>query len=346
MIPYELVSMAAIIRDFDSTVSYFDDEHEKLTDIADNFYNVGADPDRLLPEYRELYNQYGPDYFAKVTKDMSALDSQVYSPAKEDELSTDYYDRLGVYRAEQYATTGNGGRLPGDVNAATKITASTEWKETEKSLHYDDEDFIWTTYTKEVEGHEIKVETFYDEGRDQVEHWVCLDGKKLESFETVYDAKDFADYELYDLYIKPVGSSKVSASTDLSHDELLQTALDLINEYDREEFGDPDDPFDRKGYTTADNLSELGVMYTTDGGNNEVELQVYVDLVNNSMKYCVNGWNSEGLEVRKEDKYDSLEELIDNELTELNWDDLYGTCVDLTVPEDYDPESSPDYPNH
>ena len=199
MIPYQLVSMAAVMRDYSDPVSYFDDEHEKLTDIADFLYNVGDGPERLLPEYKELYDQYGPDYFAKVIHDMEALDSQVTSTAKEDELSEDYYDRLGIYRMEQYTSTGNGGKTSWGVDASTDIMAD----------------------------------------------------------------------------------------TDLSDEELLQTALDLINEYDREEFGGDNE--ERSSYTVDDDLSDIGLMYTTDGGDNEVELQVSADLINNSIKYYVRG---------------------------------------------------------
>lgn len=96
MIPYQLVSMAAILRDWlsEDDLKYKDQEHEYLTGIADYLYNVGGSPDELLPEYKELYDEYGPDYFAKVIRDMEALDGQVTGDRKAQELIDDYFDRL------------------------------------------------------------------------------------------------------------------------------------------------------------------------------------------------------------------------------------------------------------
>ena len=108
-IPYQLVSMAAMLRDYidqDDQV-YLDREHEKLTDIADSLYADVVTPDQFKDEYQVLYKQYGPDYFAKVLEDMEAIDSQLTTDDKVNELWDDYSDRL------------NGG-----VIASTKIKAS------------------------------------------------------------------------------------------------------------------------------------------------------------------------------------------------------------------------------
>ncbi len=111
-IPYTLVSMAAILRDYFALpiTDYVNSEHVTLTDIADYFYNVDGDPDLLKPDAKTLYDKYGADYFDKVITDMEALDSQVYDASKEDELYDDYMDRLH-----------NG------VTASTKVTAATNY---------------------------------------------------------------------------------------------------------------------------------------------------------------------------------------------------------------------------
>ena len=109
-IPYQLVSMAAMLRDYidqDDQV-YLDREHEKLTDIADSLYADVVTPDQFKDEYQVLYKQYGPDYFAKVLEDMEAIDSQLTTDDKVNELWDDYSDRLNT----------NG------VNASTKVKAS------------------------------------------------------------------------------------------------------------------------------------------------------------------------------------------------------------------------------
>ena len=101
-IPYQLVSMATMLRDFFALSSddYLNKEHLMLTDIADYLYN-SADgafsdhpEDNLLPEFKVIFDNYGADYFKQVLDDMSAIDSQVTSTAKEDELYDDYQDRL------------------------------------------------------------------------------------------------------------------------------------------------------------------------------------------------------------------------------------------------------------
>lgn len=109
-IPYTLVSMAAILRDYaDMSEWYKNDLHAKLTDIADSLYNVGIAPDEFQTEYKKLYDQYGKVYFDKVLDDMAALDGQLTSDDKVQELFDDYADRLS------------------GVKASTKVTAATNY---------------------------------------------------------------------------------------------------------------------------------------------------------------------------------------------------------------------------
>ena len=100
-IPFQLVSMACILRDHIdlSDQEYVNNTHELLTDIADSLYNVGERMvDQFKPEYKELYDQYGKAYFDQVLDDMNALDSQVTSDAKVQELLADYEDRCNIYK--------------------------------------------------------------------------------------------------------------------------------------------------------------------------------------------------------------------------------------------------------
>lgn len=126
-IPYQLVSMAAMLRDFFALNAddYLNKEHQMLADIADYLYN-SADgafsdhpEDNLLPEFKVIFDNYGADYFKQVTDDMYAIDSQVTSMAKEDELYEDYQDRL-----------------KSGVMASTRVTASYS------EDYYDFDDFV------------------------------------------------------------------------------------------------------------------------------------------------------------------------------------------------------------
>lgn len=128
-----------------------------------------------------------------------------------------------------------------------------------------------------------------------------------------------------------------------STDDKLQEAIKLINDYLRYEFNDQyfgnyDDPdeFDDEVKPT-DDLSDIGLLYTTYGGDNEVDMQVSADLINPSIKYYIND------NLRDTVKYNSLDDLIANELTNLNWDDMYSHAVSCIVADDYDPEVSQDY---
>lgn len=90
--------------------------------------------------------------------------------------------------------------------------------------------------------------------------------------------------------------------------EDVQKALDLIAKYKNDEFGyDDDAPYE--------DLSDIGLAFTsTDDG--EFDIDVGVDLVNFSITQRVGGT------VTNERKYNTLDELIINELESLSFDDL------------------------
>lgn len=90
--------------------------------------------------------------------------------------------------------------------------------------------------------------------------------------------------------------------------EDMQKALDLIEKYKKDEFGyDDDAPYE--------DLSDIGLAFTsTDDG--EFDIDVGVDLVNFSITQRVGGT------VTNERKYNTLDELITNELESLSFDDL------------------------
>ena len=97
-IPYDLVSMLVILRDWASVEDgdYINDEHKKLVDIADTLYNVGISVDEMKPEFQKVYKKYGEEFFDKVLDDVSALDTQVTSSNVND-LIADYNDREAAF---------------------------------------------------------------------------------------------------------------------------------------------------------------------------------------------------------------------------------------------------------
>lgn len=96
-INYTLVSEGAILRDY-ITPEYINEEHERLVDIADTLYNANIPVedwnDNPNYNYKALYNKYGKEYWDKVLKDMSAIDSQLTGDRQRDDLILDYNDSL------------------------------------------------------------------------------------------------------------------------------------------------------------------------------------------------------------------------------------------------------------
>ena len=179
-------------------------------------------------------------------------------------------------------------------------------------------------YTKDLgDGYYATVRPEYRKKIDVVV-WVALIYKVnelqgFESFETAYDAKDWVDYEAYDLLIKDVTASTKPVCATSSEDE-LQTAIDYINQYRWREFGD-----DEPELTKADDLSKIGIMFTTaeeedDGAYKE--LQVDVDLLNPSIKYYVD------YTLVGEEKFQNLSDMIKNELSqEYGFQEYYEACM-------------------
>ena len=96
-LPYDLVSMLVVLRDYvDTSSAYVSDEHNKLVDIADSMYNAGLNIDEMRPEYKSVYEKYGRKFFDTVLKDASAIDSQLTRNNLND-LIADYEDRANAF---------------------------------------------------------------------------------------------------------------------------------------------------------------------------------------------------------------------------------------------------------
>ena len=93
---------------------------------------------------------------------------------------------------------------------------------------------------------------------------------------------------------------------------LLEQAKELIDQFCQEEYG---------SYADFSDLQKVEIAYTT-VTDEEIPIQVNVDLVNNRLERYLDG---QFLERRQ---YDSLEALIQNELTDLDFDDLTAVSED------------------
>lgn len=147
-------------------------------------------------------------------------------------------------------------------------------------------------------------------------HWVSDEGFKWGAGANPYEV-EIPERPAYPVDERP---EPVPMTVD---DPELQRAIDCINEYCEDEFG-------HIGVEVDDDLSDLGLLYTFAGENDEWDCQVSADLINNKILYYING------DLKGEDTYSSLSDMIDNALVDLNWDDLYSNCCDYI---DWDEES-------
>ena len=95
-------------------------------------------------------------------------------------------------------------------------------------------------------------------------------------------------------------------------DPELQKAIDYINEFTEDEYGDT-------AITDGTDLSDVGLMFTFAGDEDEYTTEVSADLVNYTISYFVNG------ELVDQDKFSSISEMNDT-LKILSFDWLYHAC--------------------
>ena len=100
----------------------------------------------------------------------------------------------------------------------------------------------------------------------------------------------------------------IDISAELQHkaDDPLDTAKEMINNFCLSEYGSVAD---------FSNLHNVGIAYTTLTGD-EIPIQVSVDLIDCKIIYELDS------KVFKVEQYDCIEELIDNALSCLSFDDL------------------------
>ena len=83
-----------------------------------------------------------------------------------------------------------------------------KWYDEPIVMYIDGENSTFRKYTGNYKGNIVVVQPEYNERTDILSWVVYLNNRKLESFETSYDALDFAQFELVDMYITPIRSSK------------------------------------------------------------------------------------------------------------------------------------------
>lgn len=144
------------------------------------------------------------------------------------------------------------------------------------------------------------------------------DGKVVWS--NLDDEDEYDDYDDEDEYDTP--GMRVD-------DPELQKAIDYINEFTEDEYGDI-------AINEGDDLSDIGIMFTYAGDNDEYITEASADLINYTISYFVNG------EMVDQDKFSSISEMNDT-LKILSFDWLYHACCrQIDWDEDADDEDYED----
>ena len=110
--------------------------------------------------------------------------------------------------------------------------------------------------------------------------------------------------------VPPVETVEIHKYT--SDDPEIQHVLDVINEYLMDEFGIV--------VEDSEDLTDIGLMYTTAGDDNEYELQVSANILEPSVSYYIDGEL-----VDKDDFFDA--EALAEYLSAMNFDSYYSACV-------------------
>lgn len=142
--------------------------------------------------------------------------------------------------------------------------------------------------------------SYYGEVRDGKVVWSDLDDE---------DEDDEDEDDEYDDYDDEDEDATPGMQVD---DPELQKAIDYINEFTEDEYGDI-------AINEGDDLSDIGIMFTYAGDEDEYVTEVSVDLINYTISYFVNG------EMVDQDKFSSISEMNDT-LNILSFDWLYHAC--------------------
>lgn len=175
-IPYDLVSMLVILRDWANTDdSYINKEHEDLVGIADFLYNNGSSMvEYLQPEAKAVYDKYGKKFFDMVLDDAAAIDSQISSSNVKD-LIADYNDRAEAFE--------------GGVNASCS-------KKSVKASKVDGDDMTLTFITPDLSAASMVAEKAWEIGgfgSTWSEHsWVYIDVPATQSIDNIEELIDYA----------------------------------------------------------------------------------------------------------------------------------------------------------
>ena len=146
-----------------------------------------------------------------------------------------------------------------------------------------------------------------------------------ESVTASYDEADFIEEHLDDVmkseYTTSLEYNEYSIETpeemleSMQEDIQLEKAKEYIRSYLASEFAGDDE-------AEFDDLEHISAGYTELGENNEYGFQMEIDLVSFRISYTLNE------ELVKAEKYNSLEEMNDLALSELNFDEFYSIGTD------------------
>ena len=100
-IPYELVSMAMILRDYVTYLPYINNEHERLVEFSDFLLNSDADEQEIADlidagyDPSDLLKKYDESYFVQVISAYMAMEEYLENDGDAQEMLVDYLKVVG-----------------------------------------------------------------------------------------------------------------------------------------------------------------------------------------------------------------------------------------------------------
>ena len=221
-IPYELVSMLVILRDWaDVSDAYINDEHKLLVDIADGLYNLpgfayNSAVDSLQKDYKEIYEKYGKQYFNKVLKDASAIDSQVNRNNVQD-LVDEYNEKGLAFESQINASISNNYKAIKASSVSVKTEFQSFLDKVDRQVSndlYQYDDAIW----------DVKGTISYG---DNSSYWFELnlycDGEEVGTVNIEYNGGSFATST--NAYVVSVPDSDEIQAEGNSFDDIFDTCV-------------------------------------------------------------------------------------------------------------------------
>ena len=228
-------------KNIDSPEYVFEDEDEYIKDRFEYIKQKDVSVDGWRDTYIMYYDKY-EDQFVFVFDESDLYDNYFDYTCEGEREADEWFD---LYQYDEGSAIVSSKILKHTIRSSyNPYGTDVKWNAELVELYFDNDTHRFYKYTRNYKGNAIVVQPEYNERTDVFGWAVYLNGKRLELFETQYDALDFAQFELVDMYITPVRSSKkvsgknVTCESDMTFEtEEYEPAYQVSGYYDRRFYG-------------------------------------------------------------------------------------------------------------